>query len=68
LDSLGDFLLDRFAMAGTPDDCANQIRRAMAAGAHQFMITAFVPDPHAFLRRWMREVVTNVTSQSEVRP
>ena len=65
---LGDFLLDRFAIAGTPDDCATQIRRAMAAGAHQFMITAFVPDPRAFIIRWMREVVTTVTSQSEARP
>jgi len=64
---LAAFLLDRFAIAGTPDDCANQIRRAMAAGAHQFMITAFVPDPRAFLRRWMREVATRITVQSEVR-
>jgi hypothetical protein len=29
----------------------------MAAGARQFMITGFVPDPRAFMRRWAREVV-----------
>jgi 5,10-methylenetetrahydromethanopterin reductase len=53
---LTEFLADRFAFAGTPDDCTAQIRRAMAAGAHQFVITGFVPDPSAFVRRWMREV------------
>jgi hypothetical protein len=29
----------------------------MAAGAHQFVITSFVPNPRAFMRRWMRDVV-----------
>jgi 5,10-methylenetetrahydromethanopterin reductase len=60
---LREFLADRFAIAGTPDDCAAQIRRAMAAGARQFVITGFVPDPHAFLRRWMRDVVPGVRSE-----
>ena len=54
---LTDFLADRFAIAGTPDDCVAQISRAMAAGARQFMITGFVPDPRAFMRRWEREIV-----------
>ncbi len=53
---LTEFLVDRFAIAGTPDDCVAQVRRAMAAGAHQFMITGLVPNPRAFMRRWMREV------------
>jgi alkanesulfonate monooxygenase SsuD/methylene tetrahydromethanopterin reductase-like flavin-dependent oxidoreductase (luciferase family) len=53
---LTEFLVDRFASAGTPDDCVAQIRRAMTAGARQFMITGIVPDPRVFVRRWMREV------------
>jgi 5,10-methylenetetrahydromethanopterin reductase len=53
---LTEFLADRFAVAGTPADCVAQLRRAMAAGARQFMITGFVPDPRAFARRWMKEV------------
>ncbi len=53
---LTEFLADRFAVAGTPADCAAQLRRAMDAGARQFMITGFVPDPRAFARRWMKEV------------
>jgi 5,10-methylenetetrahydromethanopterin reductase len=60
---LTDFLVDRFAIAGTPDDCAAQIRRALAAGARQFLITGFVPDPHAFVRRWMGQVVAAIGSQ-----
>ena len=57
---LREFLLDRFAIAGTPDDCVAQVRRAMAAGARQFVITGFVRDPRAFMGRWMREVVAGV--------
>jgi 5,10-methylenetetrahydromethanopterin reductase len=53
---LTDYLVDRFAVAGTPDECVAQLRRAMAAGARQFVVTSFVPDPRAFMRRWAREV------------
>ena len=61
---LTEFLLDRFAIAGTPEDCVGQIRRAMAAGAHQFVITGFVPEPTAFVRRFAREVAGPVRSTS----
>jgi 5,10-methylenetetrahydromethanopterin reductase len=60
---LTDFLVDRFAIAGTPADCAAQIRRAVAAGAHQFIVTSFVPDPPAFMRRWGKEVAGTVASR-----
>jgi 5,10-methylenetetrahydromethanopterin reductase len=58
---LTDFLVDRFAIAGTPADCVAQVERAVEAGARQFLITGFVPDPRAFVRRWMREVAGRVT-------
>jgi len=54
---LTEFLADRFAVAGTPADCVAQLSRAMSAGARQFVITGFVPDPRAFMRRWSREVI-----------
>jgi 5,10-methylenetetrahydromethanopterin reductase len=54
---LTEFLVDRFAVAGTAGDCVAQLSRAMAAGARQFIITSFVPDPRLFMRRWAREVV-----------
>jgi alkanesulfonate monooxygenase SsuD/methylene tetrahydromethanopterin reductase-like flavin-dependent oxidoreductase (luciferase family) len=53
---LTEFLVDRFAIAGTPSECVAQIRRAMGAGARQFIVTSFVPDPAAFMRRWARQV------------
>jgi 5,10-methylenetetrahydromethanopterin reductase len=58
---LTEFLVDRFAIAGTPGECIAQIRRAMAAGARQFITTSFVPDPRAFMRRWAGEVAKAVT-------
>ena len=48
--------MDRFAIAGTPAECVAQIRRAMLAGARQFITTSFVPDPRVFMRRWTEEV------------
>ena len=57
---LTEFLVDRFAIAGAPGDCVAQIRRAMDAGARQFLITGFVPDPRAFVRRWRRDVADRV--------
>jgi hypothetical protein len=33
----------------------------MTAGARQFLITGFVPDPRGFVRRWMREVADRIT-------
>jgi 5,10-methylenetetrahydromethanopterin reductase len=57
---LTDYLADRFAFAGTPRDCIAQVRRAMDAGARQFIVTSFVPEPRAFVRRWMREVAAAV--------
>jgi 5,10-methylenetetrahydromethanopterin reductase len=53
---LTEFLVNRFAIAGTPGECVAQIRRAMDAGARQFITTSFVPDPRLFMRRWAREV------------
>ena len=40
---LTDFLVDRFAIAGTPAECVVQIRRAMAAGARSSSPPASCP-------------------------
>ena len=58
---LTDFLVERFAVAGTPGECVAQIRRAMDAGARQFITTSFVPDPRRFMRRWAGEVAAAVS-------
>lgn len=54
---LTDYLADRFAFYGEPEDCVAQIERASAAGAKQFLLTGFVREPLAFIRRWGAEVL-----------
>jgi 5,10-methylenetetrahydromethanopterin reductase len=53
---LTPYLAERFAIAGTPAECAAQVRRAVAAGARQFLLTGFVADPRGFVEAWGREV------------
>jgi hypothetical protein len=40
----------------------------MEAGAGQFVVTSFVPDPRAFMRRWMREVAPAVAGRDAGAP
>ena len=54
---VGDYLVDRYAFAGTPDECAAQVRRAIAAGAERFMYSMRGPDREGRLRDWHRLVV-----------
>jgi alkanesulfonate monooxygenase SsuD/methylene tetrahydromethanopterin reductase-like flavin-dependent oxidoreductase (luciferase family) len=54
---LTDYLAERFAIAGTPDDCAAQVRRAVRAGADRLLLTGITPDPHRFIERWATEVM-----------
>jgi 5,10-methylenetetrahydromethanopterin reductase len=57
---LTDYLAERFAIAGTPDECAARVRDAAAAGASQLLLAGFVRDTRAFIERWGREVVPRV--------
>lgn len=54
--ALTEYLAERFAFAGTPDDCAKQVQRAVAAGARNFLLTGITPDPRRFVERWATEV------------
>jgi alkanesulfonate monooxygenase SsuD/methylene tetrahydromethanopterin reductase-like flavin-dependent oxidoreductase (luciferase family) len=43
---LFDYLRHRLAIAGTPDECVDQVRAAMAAGATSLMFTvSLAADP-----------------------
>jgi 5,10-methylenetetrahydromethanopterin reductase len=57
---LTEYLADRFAIAGTPEECAAGVRRTAAAGAPQLLLTGFVRDPREFIERWGREVMPRV--------
>jgi 5,10-methylenetetrahydromethanopterin reductase len=56
------YLAERFAIAGTPDDCVAQVERACRAGADQLLLTAITPDPRRFIERWSTEVMPRCRS------
>ena len=59
VDELGlrDYLLSRFAVAGTPEECRARLRELEAMGIENLRLTAHVPDRPAFIRLWSEEVV-----------
>ena len=55
---LFDHLRQRFAIAGTPDDCIEQIRAARAAGARNLMFTvSLAADPERTVELFGKEVL-----------
>ena len=55
---LFDYLRARLAVAGTPEDCAEQARAAVAAGAEQLMFTvSLAADPERTVELFGREVL-----------
>jgi 5,10-methylenetetrahydromethanopterin reductase len=52
-----DRWLDRFALAGTPDDVLQRCRQAVAAGASEIIVNLLGPDGEAQLRRFGEEVL-----------
>lgn len=53
---LGEYLAERFAVAGSPAQVATRIRELAQAGATRLLVTAIVKDPRAFLAKWRDEV------------
>lgn len=53
---LTDYLAERFAFVGTPEECEEQVQRAVAAGAGRFFLSIHTPDEHKtrFMRDWSR--------------
>ena len=62
VDELGlrDFLLDRFAVAGTPEECRARLKELAALGVENLRVTAHVPDRPGFIRLWSEEVMKPV--------
>ncbi len=59
VDRLGlrEYLLDRFAIAGTPAECRARLESLRAIGVENLRISAHVPDKPAFIETWSREVM-----------
>ena len=49
---LVDYLAERFSVAGTIDDCAAKLEKAIDAGARQFWMSIHFDDKERFLREW----------------
>ena len=58
-DDLGvtDYLADRFAVAGTPEECRAKAAQIAASGADVLQITAISHDPADIIRRFGEEVI-----------
>ena len=47
-----DYLANRFAVAGTVEDCVEKLNKAIEAGAHQFWMSIHFDHKEEFLRKW----------------
>jgi len=65
---LFDYLRNRLAIAGTPDDCVEQVRAALAAGATSLMFTvSLAADPIRTVELFGSHVLPAVRSGSSIR-
>lgn len=55
---LEEYLAERFAIAGTADDCLSQIERAATAGANQFWMSIYFPDKLPFIEQWGARIIS----------
>lgn len=54
---LTDWLADRFAVAGTAEDCIRGLERIAASGVDGVLITALLEDPDSFIEEFGRTVL-----------
>ena len=64
-DELGltDYFADRFAIAGTPEECRSKARSIFDSGVDVLLITAIGPDPDHIIRCFGREVIAPLRGQ-----
>ena len=61
-DELGltEFLADRFAVVGTPEDCLAKVRTIEEAGVDNLLILAISSDSNNIIRRFGEEVIAHI--------
>ena len=64
-DELGltDYFADRFAIAGTPEECRAKTRSIFDSGVDGLLITAIGPDPDTIIRRFGQEVIAPLRNE-----
>ena len=62
VDELGltDFLADRFAVVGTPDECLEKVRTIQDSGVDSLLILAISSDSDNIIRRFGQEVIARL--------
>lgn len=57
-DELGltDFLVERFAVAGTPKTVRSRLADLQTRGVNSVWVSLRAPDKHVFLKRWNAEI------------
>lgn len=60
-DDLGvtEYLADRFALVGTPDECVARVAELRDAGLRQLIVPALGPDPIGVIRRFGEDVFSH---------
>lgn len=53
---LENYLADRYAIVGTPEDCLNRLRELESMGVHKIWLNVHFEDKIGFMKRWSREV------------
>lgn len=59
---LAEFLAERFAVVGTPEDCREKLRSIQRAGISQVVFTGVAPDPERLIRRLGEDVIAHLRS------
>ena len=61
-DKLGltDYLAERFAVIGTPEQCRQKTHSIQRAGIDVLLITAIGPRPEEIIRRFGQEVILQI--------
>jgi len=54
------YLAERFGIVGTPEDCVEQVQRAVAAGATQICLRPQVADKGRFFQAWTGRIMPRV--------
>lgn len=59
---LTDYLAERYALAGTPEDCIRRVEEVASRGANQLWLSTHVADKGGFIRLWGSQVIPRFAS------
>ena len=57
---LESYFADRYAIAGTPEDCLATLRRMESYGVRKIWLNVHFDDKLGFIRRWSREIMAQL--------